>query len=79
MAWIQIIDEQHAKGTLVRIYRGTRKRAGRAFNIFQCIVTPKFSGVPLLLSSVGVRHGMDRTRRFTCDKALVLCHSLLLG
>ena len=35
MAWLQTIDEDHADGTLARIYAAARKRAGKVFNILK--------------------------------------------
>ncbi|UCE60193.1 MAG: carboxymuconolactone decarboxylase family protein [Phycisphaerales bacterium] len=35
MAYIKLIDEQEAEGTLARVYDAARKRAGRVYNIFK--------------------------------------------
>ncbi len=35
MAWVRIIDEDHADGMLDRIYAVARKRAGKVFNILK--------------------------------------------
>lgn len=35
MAWIKIIEESDAEGLLARIYKTTRDRAGRVFNILK--------------------------------------------
>ena len=35
MAWIKIVDEGEAEGTLARIYSTARKRFGRVFNILK--------------------------------------------
>jgi len=35
MAWIKIIEEQEAEGSLAQIYKTARERAGRVFNILK--------------------------------------------
>jgi alkylhydroperoxidase family enzyme len=35
MAWIRIIDEDEAEGSLERQYRAARKRAGKVFQILK--------------------------------------------
>lgn len=35
MAFIQLIDEEHATGLLAKVYAAARKRAGRVFNILK--------------------------------------------